>query len=107
MDDFKSIAAWWAGPYVVLGLGTKAESVQSAHGIHASDIENKQVDILLIDPAFRITAAWAKDRQFFESFEREPQRFGFNKLTGYDTGDFSIYYQPKPIAAGPGKTAPD
>lgn len=89
------IAAWWAGPYVVLGLRTKAVALNSEQAIHASDIENGKVDILLIESAFRITSAWAKERDFFESFERDPERFGFKKLTGYYTGEFGIYYRPK------------
>jgi hypothetical protein len=78
-----------------LGLCTKAEALNSEQGIHASDIENGKVDILLIESAFRITSVWAKERDFFEHFEREPERFGFKKLTGYDTGEFAIYYRPK------------
>ncbi len=89
------IAAWWADPAVVLGFHGQAISTSVRDGIHQADIENRQIDILVIDWNLRSTKCWADQREFFENFERQPERYGYKKLTGGPTGRFDFYYLPK------------
>jgi hypothetical protein len=88
------IAAWYATPEAVFGLRGNAEPVNISDGIRAADIKNGSIDILVIDPNFRSTKTWLEQKEFFQSFERSPTTFGFEKLSNFPSGEFDIYYRP-------------
>ncbi len=91
------VAAWWAGPDAVLGLGGNAHALSSFDVIREADIEDGNIDILMIDINLRATRMWAEQRDFFEHFEHHPETCGFKKLTTLPTGRFDIYYKPKQL----------
>ncbi len=89
-----TIAAWWAEPYAVLGLGGRASSLSLFNDIKAADLTEGRVDILVLDENFRRSRTWAEQRAFFEAFERQPDQFGFRKVTEARTGKVEVYYKP-------------
>jgi len=88
------IAAWWADPNVILGLGGNAVAVNSSDEIKKEDIENGNIDILMVDGNLRGTHTWTSQSTFFELFERKPERYGFKRLVDYPSGRFDVYYKP-------------
>jgi hypothetical protein len=96
VKQFPVVAALWAEPDTVIALYGKARPLNISDGIHRADIENKEVDILLVNEGFRKTKTWTDDREFFVNFERRPEGCGFTKARGIPAGDFDIYYRPNP-----------
>jgi hypothetical protein len=94
VSESPHIAASWAEPDVVLGLGGKGESVSIWDGIRRADIEDGHIDILMIDANFRNSKTWSDQRAFFERFERQPDICGFKRLVEIPTGNFEVYYRP-------------
>jgi hypothetical protein len=90
------VAAWWAEPDVLFGFAGKARPASIGKQFRQEDLTNGFIDILMLDNNFRGTKVWADHRDFYVQFEREPERFGFKKLTGVNAGRFDVYYRPKP-----------
>ncbi len=90
------IAAWWAQPAVVFAFEGHAEPISTWDGITQYDIQTGRIDILVIEWNLRSTKCWAEQRQFFEDFERQPERFGFTKITDVPTGGCGIYFRRNP-----------
>lgn len=92
--DRPRIAAWWADPNVALGFGGNAVAVNSSDGINQADIENGHIDILMVDGNLRGTRTWTSQKEFFGSFEEQPEKYGFKKLVDHPSGRFDVYYRP-------------
>ena len=96
------VGAWWADPDCVFGFSGNATAVSINNGIYGKDIADGRFDVLIFDPNFRGTKTWDTQREFFDSFEHDPVKYGFRKLTELPTGTASIFYREKPSAAVPG-----
>ena len=94
VKDLPTVAAWWSEPDAVLALKGKARAISIWDGIHQADIVDGKIDILMIDPNFRGSKTWVDQQEFFEQFERQPEKCGFKKATDIPTGRFAIYYKP-------------
>src|SRR5205807_7834163 len=89
------IGAWLASPYAVFAFRGDAKDVGVIEGIKAKDIVAGDFDVLMIDNAFRSTATWAEQRDFFEDLTHNPWKYGFKKVTDVPTGRMDIYYRPR------------
>ena len=89
------IAAWWADPDVAFGFRGNARAISTGNPLLQEEVTNGSVDILMIDGNFRSTKVWADHRDYYEDLERQPEKFGFKKLTGVNAGRFDIYYRQK------------
>lgn len=91
------IATWWADPYCVLAFRGEAKpvSLSDIGGIKAEDFISGKIDVLMIDTIVRSSTSWANQRSFFETFVKEPQKYGFTKLTGFSAGGTEFFYRPK------------
>ena len=89
------IGAWLASPYAVFAFRGDAKDVGVIEGIKAKDIVAGDFDVLMIDNAFRSTATWAEQRDFFEDLTHNPWKYDFKKITDVPTGRMDIYYRPR------------
>jgi hypothetical protein len=92
------IGALWAEPLVVYGFRGQAQGVSAWDGIKAEDIAAGRFDILNLDRGLRASRTWDTQRAFFEGFEAEPARYGFQKLEGIEIGPRAVYYRPASAA---------
>jgi len=88
------IGALWGDPLAVYGFRGEAVAVSAWDGIKAEDIAAGHIDILLINRGFRDSRTYATQQAFFESFEKDPTQFGFQKLDGIEMGPRVVYYRP-------------
>jgi hypothetical protein len=93
-----TIGALWANPDCIFGFCGNAIPISVNDGIYEKDIIAGRFDVLIIDPYFRGTRTWNTQQDFFVSFEREPGKYGFRKLTEVPTGIASIFYRENPEA---------
>jgi len=96
VSDKPVVGAWWPHPYCVFGFCGNAIPVGINDGIFAKDILTGRFDVFVIDRNFRESKTWASQRDFFETFEHEPEKFAFRKLDNTSTGSASIFYHQKP-----------